>query len=104
MSFCVSKRFEWGTEPEDTSITCDNVQQSRLQSKELCSDGDICSNVTRIADELAGLSNAVGSAGSTAQKGLSAVGCAAQQAFQQTTAYYFESKLLVITECITLGL
>lgn len=93
VSFCFSKRFDWPIKPENTTITCGNVQQSRLRSKEPCSNGDICSNITEISDQLAGLSNPVDSAGSTSQQALSAVGCAAQQAFQQSTAYYFESKL-----------
>lgn len=93
VSFCFSRRFEWGINQTDDTVTCDDVKFSRLQSRGPCLDNDVCSNITKIADKLAGLSNAVGSAGSAAQQGLSAVGCAAQQAFQQTAAYYFNSKL-----------
>lgn len=93
VSFCFSRRFEWGINKTDGTITCDDVKLSRLQSRGPCLDNDVCSNITKIADKLAGLSNAVGSASSAAQQGLSAVGCAAQQAFQQTAAYYFNSEL-----------
>lgn len=93
VSFCFSRRFEWGVNKTDDTVTCDDVKMSRLQSRGPCLDNEVCSNITKIADKLAGLSNAVGSAGSAAQQGLSAVGCAAQQAFQQTAAYYFDSKL-----------
>lgn len=94
VSFCFSRRFEWGVNKTDDTVTCDDVKLSRLQARGPCLDNDVCSNITKIADKLAGLSNAVGSsAGSAAQQGLSAVGCAAQQAFQQTAAYYFNSKL-----------
>ncbi|KAJ0124773.1 hypothetical protein J7T55_006114 [Diaporthe amygdali] len=89
VSFCFSRRFQWGTN-KDNTVTCDEVKQSsRLRSRGPCSDNEVCSNITKIADKLAGLSNAIGSAGSAAEHGLSAVGCAAQQAFQQTAAYYF---------------
>lgn len=92
VSFCFSRRFEWGINKADDTVTCDDMRLSKLQSRGPCSDNEVCSNITKIADKLAGLRNAANSAGSAAQQGLAMVGCAAQQAFQQTAAYYFGSK------------
>ncbi|POS79147.1 hypothetical protein DHEL01_v202472 [Diaporthe helianthi] len=89
LSFCFWRRFEWEIDPGTDTVTCDNVKSSRLQSRGPCLDNDVCSNITKIADKLAGLRNAADAASSAAEQGLAVVGCAAQQAFEQTAAYYF---------------
>lgn len=85
-SACFVERYPaW--KPVDGQVTCVEESGSGLRSR---GQPGVVANLTKIADSLAGLSGAAASlGGSVAGQGLAAVGCAAQAAFQQTTAYYF---------------
>lgn len=71
---------------EEGTFTCQPNSESNLFSRD---SGDLYSNLTEIAEALAKVKDVVSDAASTTEQGLANVGCAAQQAFQQATAYYF---------------
>lgn len=84
-SVCFSRRLNW-TVTEEGSFTCQTEPGSNLFSRD---SGDLYSNLTAIADALAAVRDVASDAASATEQGLANVGCAAQQAFQQATAYYF---------------
>lgn len=82
-SACFEQRYPY-------RITNGQVTCQEATSHQSRDDGSVAANLTQIANTLAGLTNgASSSAGSAASQGLSAVGCAAQEAFQKVSAYYF---------------
>lgn len=84
---CFSQRWN-GTSTEDGRITCQADSSSRLFSRGV--PGDITGNLSAIADALSEVKNVAGQVTSAAEQGLSEVGCAAQVAFEQVAAYYFQ--------------
>lgn len=85
-SACFVERFPiW--KPVGGQVTCIEESDSGLRSRD---QPGVVANLTKIANTLAGLGGAASSVGSSvAGQGLATVGCAAQAAFQQTAAYYF---------------
>lgn len=86
-SACFLERFpSWRT--TNGEVACHQVNEAA--SRKSRDDGGVHANLTQISDQLASLTDQVSSAaGNAANQGLAAVGCAAQAAFQQVTAYYF---------------
>lgn len=80
---CFNRRFDWDT--EDDSVTCQTAPASELFARD---SGSVYANLSAIADAFSAVKDVTGAA-SAAEQGLSSVGCAAQQAFEQVAAYYF---------------
>ncbi|KAJ4421908.1 hypothetical protein N0V82_003405 [Gnomoniopsis sp. IMI 355080] len=95
---CFTQRWNM-TATEGGSITCQADSDSRLFSRDI--PGDIKGNLSAIADALSEVKDVAGQVTNAAEQGLSAVGCAAQVAFEQVAAYYFnmvQQELSVVTE------
>lgn len=90
-SACFSRRFDWYG--SDGSFTCQYTSDSKRDT------GSIYANLTAIADALA-LVKDVTSAASSAEQGLANVGCAAQQAFEAVSAYYFNGESTLSKVCM----
>lgn len=85
VSVCFSKRYDWDT--DQGLVTCKLASESSLFHTD--SPGDLYGNLSAIADTLSLVKNVAGAVTSTTEQGIANVACAAQQAFQQTAAYYF---------------
>lgn len=84
------------------TVSCDTQTASNRKSRSGTGVGDVVANLTEIADSLKALSI---TASSGAAQGLVEVGCAAESAFQQLLAYYFNKaqvQLDIITQDILL--
>lgn len=84
---CFSQRWNL-TSTEGGRVTCQTSPDSRLFARD--TPGDIKGNLSAVANALSEVKNVAGQVTNAAEQGLSTVGCAAQIAFEEVAAYYFQ--------------